>query len=73
MIGVVKNAIDALESGDEPVLSYKKALRASEIIFAFYESVRRHARVELPLTDVDDNPFLTMQAAGDFERGHSRG
>ena len=37
-----------------------------EIIFAFYESVRRHARIELPLTGVLDNPFLSMRAAGAF-------
>jgi len=63
---VVKNVVDCLETGAEPELSYKKALRASEIIFAFYESVRRHARVELPLTGVTDNPFLTLLAAGEL-------
>ncbi len=66
MIGVVKNALDSLESGTEPELSYKKALRASEIIFAFYESVRRNARVELPLVGVTDNPFITMLESGRF-------
>ena len=66
MIGVVKNALDCLASGAEPELSYRKALRASEIIFALYESVRRHARVTLPLTDISDNPFLTMLANGEF-------
>ncbi len=66
MQGVVSSALDCLASGAEPELSYQKALRASEIIFALYESVRRHARVELPLTDVDDNPFLTLLADGAF-------
>jgi predicted dehydrogenase len=66
MIGVVRNALDCLESGEEPELSYKKALQASEIIFALYESVRRHARVELPLEGVTDNPFLTMLENGEF-------
>jgi predicted dehydrogenase len=60
MVGVVGDAVDALEAGIEPELSYKKALRASEVIFAFYESVRRHARVALPLQGVTDNPFVTM-------------
>ncbi len=67
MLGVVRNALDCLETGAEPELSYKKALRASEIIFALYESVRRHARVELPLMGVTDNPFLTMLENGDFD------
>lgn len=72
MLGAIRNAIDCLETGQEPELSHRKALRAAEIIFALYESIRRHARVELPLTDVDDHPFMTMLAAGDFDRGHSR-
>jgi UDP-N-acetyl-2-amino-2-deoxyglucuronate dehydrogenase len=66
LIGVIRNAIDSLESGEEPELSYKKALRATEIIFAFYESVRRNARIELPLTGVTDNPFITMLDNGQF-------
>jgi UDP-N-acetyl-2-amino-2-deoxyglucuronate dehydrogenase len=65
MIGVVKNAIDCLESGQEPVLSHRKALRAAEIIFALYESVRRHARVALPL-EPRDNAFHAMLAEGRF-------
>jgi len=66
MAGVVGNALDCLESGAEPELSYRQALRASEIIFALYESVRRHARVALPLTGVTDNPFLAMLDGGAF-------
>ncbi len=64
--GVIRDALDCLESGAEPELGYRKALRTSEVIFAFYESVRRHARVELPLTDVLDNPFLTLLDGGHF-------
>lgn len=70
MLGVIRNALDCLESGEEPILSHKKALRAAEIIFALYESVRRHARVELPLEGVTENPFITMLQAGEFARGH---
>lgn len=64
MIGVVRNALDCLGSGAEPELSYQKALRASEIIFALYESVRRHARVPLPLTGFTDNPLLSLLDGG---------
>jgi UDP-N-acetyl-2-amino-2-deoxyglucuronate dehydrogenase len=67
MRGVVKNALDCLASSTEPELSWQKALRAAEIIFALYESVRRHARVTLPLIDVDDNPFQAMLAEGAFD------
>ncbi len=66
MIGVIRNVVDCVESGDEPELSYKKALRATEVIFAFYESVRRNARVELPMVGVTDNPFITMLENGEF-------
>lgn len=66
MVGVLRDALDAYEAGREPELSYKKAVRAGEIIFAFYESVRRNARVELPLIGVTDNPFLTMRESGAF-------
>jgi len=65
MVRLVANAIDALESGGEPELDYRKALRATEILFALYESVRRRQRVELPI-DLDDNPFLTMLESGEI-------
>lgn len=66
MAAYVKDTLDCLESGTEPETSSRKALKAAEIIFALYESVRRHKRVELPLTGVPDNPFLSMLAAGEF-------
>ncbi len=63
MIGTVGNAVDCMLSGKEPELSYHKALRCTEVIFALYESVRRHACVELPV-DIVDNPLLTMLEGG---------
>ncbi|UVI33409.1 Gfo/Idh/MocA family protein [Paenibacillus spongiae] len=68
MKGYVRHAIDCLETGEEPEVSHQKALRASEIIFAFYESVRSNARVELPLTGVTDSPFITMLENGQFNK-----
>jgi predicted dehydrogenase len=62
----VSDIFDAMEEGREPELSHRKALRAAEIIFALYESVRRHARMELPLADVTDNPFIAQLEAGHF-------
>ncbi|MBC8134877.1 MAG: Gfo/Idh/MocA family oxidoreductase [Fibrella sp.] len=64
MIGLVKNALDCLESGAEPELSYKRALKAGEILFAFYASAQRHERVTLPLTGVVGNPLHEMLASG---------
>lgn len=60
MIRLVQNAVDCLESGAQPEASCRKALRASEAIFGLYESVRRRARVELPLVGVLDNPLHAL-------------
>jgi len=57
------DAIECLKTGAEPMLSGRKALQATELIFATYESSRRRAKVILPL-DVEDSAFLTMLADG---------
>jgi len=61
----VLDLIDALKTGREPELSARRALRATELIFATYESSRSRGRVELPLT-ILDSPLLAMlgEAAG---------
>jgi predicted dehydrogenase len=64
MAALVANSIDCLESGAEPELSADRALRAAEVIFAIYESSRRRARIDLPLDDIEDSPFLSMLAEG---------
>jgi predicted dehydrogenase len=61
----IADAIDALLTGREPELSARRALNATEIIFAIYESSRRRARIDLPLT-IQDNPIMSMVAAGDL-------
>jgi predicted dehydrogenase len=60
----VQDLVDALQDHHEPELSAAKALRATELIFATYESSRRRARVDLPL-DIEDSPLRAMiDAAG---------
>ena len=59
----VQEVVATLESGEESAMSAAKALRATEVIFAAYESSRRRGRVKLPL-DVDDNPLHAMIDAG---------
>lgn len=56
MSDVVRDTLDCYERGVEPPLSHRKALRASEIIYALYESARRRRAVELPLA-IDDHPL----------------
>jgi len=71
MKGMVRHAIDCLASGEEPEVSHRKALRASEIIFAFYESVRRNARVSLPVSGFTDSPFISMLRSGEFKHANT--
>jgi UDP-N-acetylglucosamine 3-dehydrogenase len=54
----VLDLLDCLDTGREPELSSRKALAATELIFATYESSRRRGRVTLPL-EIDDSPLLT--------------
>jgi UDP-N-acetylglucosamine 3-dehydrogenase len=59
----ILDVVDALKTGREPELSVRKALQATELIFATYESSRRRGRVDLPL-EIDDSPFLSMLNSG---------
>ncbi len=59
----VLDLIDALANGREPELAGRRALQATEVIFAAYESSRRRGRVDLPL-DVTDSAYQAMLASG---------
>jgi len=59
----VADVVDALDTDRESELSARRALNATEPIFAAWESARRRGQVELPL-DVDDNPLEAMVASG---------
>lgn len=59
----VLDLIDALKTGREPELAARKALQATELIFATYESSRIRGRVDLPLQS-EDSALLTMLAEG---------
>ncbi len=55
----VLDALKCMKNGARPELSSHNAVRATELIFATYESSRRRARVTLPL-EIDDSPLLDM-------------
>ena len=55
----VMDVIDALRTRREPELSGRKALQATELIFATYESSRKRGRVDLPL-QIEDSPYLAI-------------
>ena len=61
----VLDLVDSVKTGREPELSGRKALQGAELIFATYESSRRRAKINLPLT-VEDSALLTMVANGDI-------
>lgn len=63
IVRAVADVIACLKSGHEPLLSARRALLATELVFAAYESNRRHGRVDLPL-DTDDSALLTMLDQG---------
>ena len=61
----VLDLIHGVKTGREPELSGRKALQATELIFATYQSSRQRAKINLPLT-ADDSALLTMVANGDI-------
>lgn len=63
----VLDLVEALAAGREPELSARRALQATELIFATYESSRRRGKVKLPL-DKDDSALLAMLADGSIQR-----
>ncbi len=59
----IADAVEGLRTGEEPELSGRNALRATEVVFAAWESTRRGGRVDLPL-EIDDNPLVAMIDSG---------
>jgi len=62
----IADVVDALQKGRESELCARNALKATETIFACFESVRRRGRVDLPLT-IADNPLHEMVLSGDLK------
>ena len=63
----IVDLVECLETGRTPVLAARNALRATEIIFATYESSRLRQRIDLPLKS-KDSAFLTMLEEGVWKR-----
>jgi len=59
----VRDLVESLETGREPVLSAERGLRGAELLFATYESSRSRRRVPLPL-DRLDNALLSGREQG---------
>jgi len=63
MPGVMKDITDGLDGNHAPKLRAENALRATEVIFAIYESSRSRARIDLPLQS-KDSALISMLADG---------
>ena len=61
----IEHVCECMESGEQPIISADRALKATEILFAAWESARRRGRVDLPLK-VDGNALTEMVEAGDL-------
>jgi predicted dehydrogenase len=61
----VADAVACLDSEEEPLLSARRALIGTELIFGIYESSRRRGRVDLPLEE-SDNALVAMLESGDL-------
>jgi predicted dehydrogenase len=59
----VAHVFDALDAGEEPLLSARRALVGTELVYGIWESVRRRGRVDLPL-EVAGNPLRSMLESG---------
>lgn len=62
----IEHIVECLTTGADSELSAEKALRAMELIFGAYESVRSRTRVDLPLS-IDDNPLQEMVESDEFQ------
>lgn len=65
---MMRDLVSALRAGRRPAATGEVGLRATEIVFGIWESARRRARVELPLT-IDDNPLAALVEAGELPQG----
>ncbi|MBT3381722.1 MAG: Gfo/Idh/MocA family oxidoreductase [Lentisphaerae bacterium] len=59
----ILNSVECLLEGEDSTLCSANSLRATQLIFATYESARRRQRVLLPL-EIDDSPLISMLRKG---------
>ncbi len=62
----IADVVECLREGRESQMNARNALRATEQIFAAWESARRRGIVIFPL-DIEDNPLAAMVESGDLK------
>lgn len=60
------DVVQCYREGHDSQMNGHNALRATEQIFACWESARRRGRVEIP-ADIEDNPLVAMIESGDLK------
>ena len=58
----IEHLVDSLDSGEEPIISGRRVLRGTELVFASWESARQRGRTHLPL-EISGNPLEEMYEA----------
>ncbi len=61
---VMKDITDGLSKGKVPELTVKRALRATEVIYSWYESALKRQVIELPLKPTTTNYAAVAKATG---------
>ncbi|MDD3243468.1 MAG: Gfo/Idh/MocA family oxidoreductase [Eubacteriales bacterium] len=61
---MMEGILASMDSGEPAEIDYRRAIRAGEVIFAFYESMRQHKRIYLPLIGQGDCPIAKMIEEG---------
>ncbi|HBC88227.1 MAG TPA: gfo/Idh/MocA family oxidoreductase [Lentisphaeria bacterium] len=64
MQAMIKDITDGLGKGKEPEISVRRALRTTEVIFAWYESALKRQTIELPLKPTTTNYAAVAKATG---------
>lgn len=62
----IEDVVTALDGNGQSELRARRALNATEILFAGHESARRRGRVPLPLTGVHDHPLESLLESGEI-------
>lgn len=55
----IESVVEAVREDRQSELTWHNAIESTEVIFAAWESVRRRARIDLPL-EIEDNPLTSM-------------
>lgn len=63
--GLIQHAADCIQNGRETEINWKRAYKCTEVIYAFYQSVKENRMIYLPLdSNIKNSPYEDMVAEG---------